>query len=120
MQCRFSKARIIDTFFSGLALKWNLRHLRLNLRRLSLNLRHRGASGLFRNSPADVRTSVAVALMLPIISMLAQLTGMKRIPVSCANHLVFICLSATLHRGDSTATTLYQYIRKEALPGGAF
>ena len=37
-------------------LKWNRRHLRLNLRRLSLNLRHRGASGLFRNSPADVRT----------------------------------------------------------------
>ena len=31
------------------ALKWNLRHL-------WLNLRHRCASGLFRNSPADVRT----------------------------------------------------------------
>ena len=31
------------------ALKWNLHHL-------WLNLRHRGASGLFRNSPADVRT----------------------------------------------------------------
>ena len=55
------------------ALKWNLRHLwlnlshlRLNLRRLSLNLRHRGASGLFCNSPADVRTkkrqSSAVAM----------------------------------------------------------
>ena len=40
--------------------------------------------------------------------MLAQLTGMKCIPVSCANPLVFTCLSATLHRGDSTATTLYQ------------
>ena len=45
---------------------------------------------------------------------------MKRIPVSCANHLVFNYLSATLHRDDSTATTLYQYIRKEALPGVAF
>ena len=62
------------------ALKWNprhiwlnlrhlwldLHHLRLDLRRLSLNLRHRGASGLFRNSPADVRTkkrqSSAVAM----------------------------------------------------------
>ena len=48
------------------ALKWNLRHLWLNLRRLSLNLRHRGASGFFRNSPADVRTknrqSSAVAM----------------------------------------------------------
>ncbi|MBR3990318.1 MAG: hypothetical protein IKI85_07220, partial [Bacteroidales bacterium] len=73
---------------------------------LKWNLRHRGASGLFRNSPADVRTSVAVALNPSIISMLAQLTGMKCIPVSCANPLVFICLSATLHRGDSTATTL--------------
>ena len=49
--------------------------------------------------------------------MLAQLTGMRFIPVSCANPLVFICLSATLHRGDSTATTPYQYIRKEALQG---
>jgi len=38
------------------ALKWNLHHLRLNLRHLRLNLRHRCASGLFRNSPADVRT----------------------------------------------------------------
>jgi hypothetical protein len=40
-------------------LKWNLHHLRLNLR-------HRCASGLFRNSPADVRTknrqSSAVAM----------------------------------------------------------
>ena len=48
--------------------------------------------------------------------MLAQLTGMKRIPVSCANPLVFLYLSATLHRGDSTATTPYQYVRKKALP----
>ncbi len=37
-------------------LKWNLHHLRLNLHHLRLNLRHRGASGLLRNSPADVRT----------------------------------------------------------------
>ena len=41
------------------ALKWNLHHL-------WLNLRHRGASGHFRNSPADVRTkkrhSSAVAM----------------------------------------------------------
>jgi hypothetical protein len=41
------------------ALKWNLHHL-------WLNLRHRGTSGLFRNSPADVRTknlqSSAVAM----------------------------------------------------------
>ena len=42
---------------------------------------------------------------------------MKRIPVSCANPLVFNYLSATLRRGDSTATTLYQNIRKEALQG---
>ena len=33
------------------ALKWNRRHL-------WLNLHHRGASGLFRNSPADVRTKI--------------------------------------------------------------
>ena len=66
------------------ALKWNLRHLWLNLRHLRqdlrhlrldlhhlwLNLRHRSASGLFRNSPADVRTSVAVALITLIISTL--------------------------------------------------
>ena len=48
------------------ALKWNRRHLWLNLSHLRLNLRHRGASGLFRNSPADVRTknrqSSAVAM----------------------------------------------------------
>jgi hypothetical protein len=69
------------------ALKWNLRHLRLNLRHLLRDLhhlfrdlrhlfrdlrhlfrdlRHRSASGLFRNSPADVRTknrqSSAVAM----------------------------------------------------------
>ena len=46
-------------------------------------------------SLADVRTSVVVALNPSIISMLAQLTGMKRIPVSCANPLVFNYLSAT-------------------------
>ena len=96
------------------ALKWNPRHLRLNLRRLSLNLRHRGASVHFRNSPADVRTKkqqsstvsmyvhrardVAVALMLPIISMLAQLTGTQTGPVSCVNQLIANYLSATKYR----------------------
>ena len=45
---------------------------------------------------------------------------MNSIPVSYSNRLVFNYLSATLHRGYSTATTLYQYIRKEALPGWGF
>ena len=52
------------------ALKWNLCLLRLDLHHLRLNLRHRGASGLFRNSPADVRTSVAAALTRLIINTL--------------------------------------------------
>ena len=66
------------------ALKWNLLHLRLDLRHLRLDLhhlwlnlrhlfrdlRHRGASGLFRNSPADVRTLVAVALIVLTFSAL--------------------------------------------------
>ena len=90
------------------ALKWNLHPLRLNLHHLRLNLHHRRASGHFSQLPSrctykktasqrgfDVRTSAAVALMQLIINTLAQLTGMKSIPVSCANRLGFNYLSAT-------------------------
>ena len=51
-------------------LRLDLHHLRLDLRHLWLDLRHRGASGLFRNSPADVRTLVAVALIVLTFSAL--------------------------------------------------
>ena len=47
--------------------------------------------------PARCRCSyiAVVALKSPIISVLAQLTGMKNAPVSCANALNYSYLSAT-------------------------
>ena len=44
-----------------------------------------------------------VALMLPIISVLAQLTGSKNVPVSCAKQLIANYLSATRRRGNSNS-----------------
>ena len=44
-----------------------------------------------------------VALMLPIISVLAQLTGSKNAPVSCAKQLITNYLSATRRRGNSNS-----------------
>ena len=49
-----------------------------------------------------VRDAV-VALMLPIISVLAQLTGSKNVPVSCAKQLITNHLSATRRRGNSNS-----------------
>lgn len=44
-----------------------------------------------------------VALMLPIISVLAQLTGAFFEPVSCAKQLITNYLSATRRRGNSNS-----------------
>ena len=44
-----------------------------------------------------------VALMLPIISVLAQLTGAFFEPVSCAKQLITNHLSATRRRGNSNS-----------------
>ena len=49
-----------------------------------------------------VRDAV-VALMLPIISVLAQLTGAFFEPVSCAKQLITNYLSATRRRGNSNS-----------------
>ena len=90
MQCRFSKARIIDTFFSGLALKWNLRHRGADERTSAQTARIRHffrctyKKTAFQHG-ADVRTPVAVAPKSLTISTLAQLTGAKTAPVSCAS-----------------------------------
>ena len=45
----------------------------------------------------------AVALMFPIISVLAQLTGAFFEPVSCAKQLITNYLSATRRRGNSNS-----------------